>query len=51
MCYKPSRQRRTAVTGRCDHCEWTAITTSYPEMVKFYQDHLRASHPKAWLRV
>jgi hypothetical protein len=51
MCYTHSRQRRTAVTGRCDHCDWRAITTSYSQMVKFYQDHLREEHPKVWLRV
>jgi predicted small metal-binding protein len=39
------------VTGRCDHCEWAALTTSYPEMVKSYQDHLRDEHPRTWLRV
>ena len=50
MCHRHSRKRRTAVTGRCDHCDWTAITTSYAQMVKFYQDHLRGQHPKVWLR-
>jgi len=49
MCSRPPR-RRTAVTGQCDHCEWTAITDSYAKMVKYYQDHLRADHPAVWLR-
>jgi hypothetical protein len=38
------------VPGRCEFCEWSAVAGSYPEMVKRYQDHLRESHPAAWLR-
>jgi hypothetical protein len=38
------------ITGRCEHCEWYAVTGSHSEMVEAYQDHLRERHPKAWLR-
>lgn len=41
---------RATVTGQCDHCEWEALATSYTEMVRMYQDHLRVNHPKAWMR-
>lgn len=41
---------RTTVSGRCDHCEWEVLATSYTEMVKMYQDHLRTDHPDAWMR-
>lgn len=39
---------RSVVTGRCDHCEWEALASSYSEMVEMYHDHLRADHPAAW---
>lgn len=38
------------LTGQCDHCEWTTVTTAYSELVKRYQDHLRERHPRVWLR-
>jgi hypothetical protein len=38
------------LTGQCDHCGWSTVTTGYPELVQRYQDHLRDSHPQAWLR-
>ncbi|WP_372911849.1 hypothetical protein [Salinigranum sp.] len=38
------------VTGQCDHCEWSTVTTGYPELVRRYQDHLREAHPQVWLR-
>ena len=38
------------VTGECDHCQWKAVATSYPEMVEMRHDHLREHHPTAWLR-
>jgi hypothetical protein len=41
---------RAVVRGKCDHCEWHALTTTYPEMVEMYHDHLREDHPKAWVR-
>jgi hypothetical protein len=41
---------RKVIPGRCDHCEWEALTTSYPKMVKMYQNHLRAQHPTAWMK-
>ncbi|MFC5971155.1 hypothetical protein ACFPYI_07395 [Halomarina salina] len=39
------------ITGRCDHCDWQALTASHPEMVRLYQDHLREHHPDRWFRV
>ncbi|ADQ67201.1 hypothetical protein Hbor_16310 [Halogeometricum borinquense DSM 11551] len=41
---------REVVSGKCNHCEWKAIATSYPEMVEMYHDHLRGDHPAAWMR-
>lgn len=38
------------VSRRCDHCEWRTVARSYGALVKQYQDHLRADHPRAWLR-
>ncbi|MFC4358108.1 hypothetical protein ACFO0N_09125 [Halobium salinum] len=38
------------ITGRCDHCDWRALAGSHPKMVQLYQNHLRADHPRAWLR-
>jgi hypothetical protein len=38
------------LTGRCDHCDWSATATAYSDLVKRYQDHLRSRHPRAWLR-
>ena len=38
------------IVGRCEHCEWYAVTDSYAVMVEHYQDHLREVHPDAWLR-
>jgi hypothetical protein len=38
------------LTGRCDHCDWTTVTTAYADLVKRYQDHLRTRHPQVWLR-
>ena len=38
------------ITGKCKYCEWYVITGSYSELVKEYQDHLRANHPQVWLR-
>lgn len=50
MAKKMMSDYRVTVSGRCDHCEWEALATSYTEMVKMYQDHLRTDHPKAWMR-
>jgi predicted small metal-binding protein len=44
-------QSSTDLVGRdCPRCEWEAVADSYPDLVEKYQDHLRAEHPKAWLR-
>jgi coproporphyrinogen III oxidase-like Fe-S oxidoreductase len=34
----------------CDYCDWHRVGSGYPELVVAYQDHLRAEHPRAWLR-
>ncbi|GAA0716646.1 hypothetical protein GCM10009060_04650 [Halorubrum trapanicum] len=39
-----------AVERTCDLCEWHCVADGYPELVSRYQSHLRAEHPKAWLR-
>lgn len=39
-----------SVTGRCEHCDWTAVVDSYSAVAEAYQDHLRSAHPEAWLR-
>lgn len=39
-----------AVERGCDHCEWHVVADSYPELIAAYQRHLKAEHPKAWLR-
>ncbi|MGA9401377.1 hypothetical protein [Haladaptatus sp.] len=36
--------------ARCRHCGLQMIGTSYPVATKWYHDHLRDEHPKAWLR-
>ncbi|MFC7156199.1 hypothetical protein ACFQPA_12170 [Halomarina halobia] len=36
--------------GRCTRCDWRAVAGSHSKMTRLYQDHLRAEHPKAWLR-
>jgi hypothetical protein len=38
------------LTGECNHCDWSTVTTGYPELVQRYQNHLRERHPQAWLR-
>jgi hypothetical protein len=38
------------LTGECDRCDWSTVTTGYPELVRRYQNHLRDHHPQAWLR-
>jgi len=38
------------LTGECRHCAWTTVESSYGKLVAAYQDHLRSSHPQAWLR-
>ncbi len=40
-----------AVERSCDHCGWHCVADGYPELVSAYQSHLRADHPRAWLRV
>ena len=40
-----------AVERTCDHCGWHCVTDSYPDLIRAYQRHLRAEHPKVWLRV
>ncbi|WP_331232828.1 hypothetical protein [Natronorarus salvus] len=45
----PSDDRAT-LTGACERCPWTAEATSHARLARRYQDHLRAEHPKAWLR-
>ncbi|MCH7659402.1 MAG: hypothetical protein IH933_02075 [Euryarchaeota archaeon] len=47
---EPSPPRTQTITGQCERCEWDVVAESYPAMVKAYQDHLRESHPKLWLR-
>lgn len=37
------------IDGECRHCDWYAVTDSYPKMVRMYHDHLRDEHPEAWL--
>jgi hypothetical protein len=39
-----------AVERLCEHCGWHCVADGYPELVSEYQSHLRAEHPKAWLR-
>jgi len=34
----------------CEHCGWHCVAGGYPELISQYQSHLRAEHPKAWLR-
>jgi hypothetical protein len=46
----PHRHQSDPLTGRCDHCEWYTVQSSYPAVVKAYQDHLREEHPMAWVR-
>lgn len=41
---------RDLVGRECSHCEWEAVADSYPALIEKYQNHLRADHPKAWLR-
>jgi predicted small metal-binding protein len=44
-------QSASDLVGReCSHCEWEAVADSYPALIEKYQNHLRADHPKAWLR-
>ena len=50
MSERTNSGRRTSTTGRCEHCDWEALATSYSEMVEMYNSHLREEHPKAWLR-
>lgn len=38
------------ITGECRHCDWYYVGSGYPETVKAYHDHLRASHPSTWYR-
>jgi hypothetical protein len=38
------------LTADCEHCDWTASASSHAALVEAYQDHLRESHPKIWLR-
>ncbi|WP_336328098.1 hypothetical protein [Halovenus sp. HT40] len=38
------------VERECNHCEWDAVATCYPDLIERYQGHLREEHPKAWLR-
>lgn len=39
------------LTGRCDVCDsWYVLARSYPEIVEKYHRHLRAEHPKQWVR-
>lgn len=38
------------VERSCDHCDWHAVDSTYPELIKRYQDHLREDHPRIWLR-
>ncbi len=39
-----------AVERSCEHCGWHHVADSYPTLIRAYQAHLRAEHPKAWLR-
>jgi predicted small metal-binding protein len=34
----------------CEYCDWQATASSHAALVEAYQDHLRESHPKIWLR-
>ncbi len=40
----------SSLSGRCDHCKWSATAVSHSAIVEAYQDHLRERHPEAWLR-
>ncbi|AEH35493.1 hypothetical protein Halxa_0854 [Halopiger xanaduensis SH-6] len=44
------RNATDAVDRECDHCEWYGVASSYPKLIKRYQDHLRDEHPRVWLR-
>ena len=44
------RSANDTVERGCPHCDWHAVADGYPELVGKYQDHLRAEHPRAWLR-
>jgi hypothetical protein len=43
---------RRLVEAECpaDDCEWWYVTTSYPDQVEAYHDHLREAHPRRWVR-
>ncbi|SIR82780.1 hypothetical protein SAMN05421858_3997 [Haladaptatus litoreus] len=36
--------------ARCRHCGSEMLCSTYPKATKWYHDHLRKNHPKAWLR-
>lgn len=38
------------VERECNHCEWEAVASCYPDLIKKYQRHLRGEHPKARVR-
>jgi hypothetical protein len=38
------------LTAGCEHCDWATSASSHAALVEAYQDHLRDSHPKIWLR-
>lgn len=38
------------VERECNHCSWEGVASSYPNLIKKYQGHLRDEHPKAWVR-
>ncbi|EMA37485.1 MULTISPECIES: hypothetical protein [Natronobacterium] len=44
------RSPNDSVARGCTHCDWYAVDDSYPALIRRYQDHLRAEHPRAWLR-
>ena len=50
MVLERSPNGEDTLRGECEFCEWTTVTSGYPELVNRYQTHLRERHPTAWLR-
>jgi len=44
------RSADDTVERGCPHCQWYAVDSNYPALIKRYQSHLREKHPRAWLR-
>nr|WP_240318895.1 DUF6349 family protein [Halorussus rarus] len=37
--------------ARCRRCDWQMISSSHPEVVEAYHDHVREEHPQEWHRI